>query len=262
MAEWAGSDLQGEQVVRGYAKLDYDILETPALVDLDGPPYGLYCAGLAYCARLLTDGLIPHKIARQICTRLALRSHKRCITTLLDLQLWERRDASHYVVVGWKNDQMSRSDVEAKKADGRNRTQKWRANIKTGATGDASPRHIEQEQEPEQDNREEPPSVRASRAQPIPSRFPVTPGMAAWASKHAHGIDIESETLKFVDYARTNGRLAKDWVAAWRNWMRKAVEFKKEHAPATSGRRLETRADSARRTTEALTMADPTETAF
>lgn len=34
------------------------------------------------------------------------------------------------------------------------------------------------------------------------------------------------ELQKFKDHARTKGRVAKDWDAAWRNWVRRAVEYR------------------------------------
>ena len=36
---------------------------------------------------------------------------------------------------------------------------------------------------------------------------------------------MKDETEKFIDYAKANEKKFIDWVAAWRNWMRKALEI-------------------------------------
>jgi hypothetical protein len=42
---------------------------------------------------------------------------------------------------------------------------------------------------------------------------------------------VDGETQKFLDHFAASGELKADWVAAWRNWMRRAPEF----APRRSG---------------------------
>lgn len=57
--------------------------------------------------------------------------------------------------------------------------------------------------------------------------FKVTDEMVAWARKEVPGVDGRRETEKFLDHWRSaSGATAskRDWVAAWRNWMRKAAE--------------------------------------
>jgi len=65
-------------------------------------------------------------------------------------------------------------------------------------------------------------------------RFPVTGDMAAWAKKNTptvfHTLNVETE--RFVDYWLTRNTPRADWIASWRNWMRKAEEYRapKKHA--------------------------------
>lgn len=40
-----------------------------------------------------------------------------------------------------------------------------------------------------------------------------------------NGVDAQRELERFRNHAQTNGRTAKDWQAAWRNWLLKAEEF-------------------------------------
>lgn len=61
---------------------------------------------------------------------------------------------------------------------------------------------------------------------PAPDSFEVTEPMWAWAQ--GQGVPhqrIEPETAKFLDHHKAKGSRFIDWGAAWRTWMRKAVEF-------------------------------------
>lgn len=40
-----------------------------------------------------------------------------------------------------------------------------------------------------------------------------------------NGVDAKRELERFRNHAQTNGRTAKDWQAAWRNWLLKAEEY-------------------------------------
>jgi len=57
--------------------------------------------------------------------------------------------------------------------------------------------------------------------------FQVTEDMQSWAKENKLTIDLTSQTNQFVDYHIAKGSLMKDWVAAWRTWMRKAEEWQK-----------------------------------
>lgn len=61
----------------------------------------------------------------------------------------------------------------------------------------------------------------------LPADFKVTPAMVAWAKENVPHVDGRLETQKFRDHwAAASGQQArkKDWIAAWRNWMRNADE--------------------------------------
>ena len=59
----------------------------------------------------------------------------------------------------------------------------------------------------------------------IPDDFRVTPEMVQWAKANVPHVDGRLETAKFTDHFKAasgaNAR-KKDWIAAWRNWMRTA----------------------------------------
>lgn len=65
------------------------------------------------------------------------------------------------------------------------------------------------------------------RSQPttVPDDFKVTSEMRDWATEHHPSVNLRSETGKFLDYHRSKGSLMKDWIAAWRYWLRRSAEF-------------------------------------
>jgi hypothetical protein len=74
---------------------------------------------------------------------------------------------------------------------------------------------------------EKPLKSRSKRATSVPNDFEITDDMRIWASQAGFtniGDLLVAETEKFLDYYRSRGQLMKDWVAAWRNWIRRAAE--------------------------------------
>jgi len=79
-------------------------------------------------------------------------------------------------------------------------------------------------------------SAARKRATSLPDDFAVTEQMRVWyAEKIGSAIDGLAEHEKFLDYYRANGRTHKDWPAAWRYWMRNALERAPRRRGATSG---------------------------
>lgn len=64
----------------------------------------------------------------------------------------------------------------------------------------------------------------AARKKKIPSPFLLTSEMRSWAAVSAPGVDLKTETEKFVDYWRGEAKTKADWPATWRNWIRKAQQ--------------------------------------
>lgn len=63
-------------------------------------------------------------------------------------------------------------------------------------------------------------------ATPPPEAFEITEPMWSWVRELGlPDAKIEPETAKFLDHHRSKGTSFKDWDAAWRTWMRKAVEY-------------------------------------
>lgn len=84
---------------------------------------------------------------------------------------------------------------------------------------------LETETETENSLADKPPK----RATAAPDTFPLDDDLRAWAAEHVPTVSDEMrlfrETAKFLDHHRAKGSTMKDWRAAWRNWMLRAVEY-------------------------------------
>lgn len=72
--------------------------------------------------------------------------------------------------------------------------------------------------------KEEAPRARGTR---LPDDFTVTDEMRAWAAQKAPGVDVDAATEEFADYWRAVAGakgVKLDWIATWRNDMRRKSE--------------------------------------
>jgi uncharacterized protein YdaU (DUF1376 family) len=76
------------------------------------------------------------------------------------------------------------------------------------------------DKEKEKEKKKEKPAT----AKKIDSSFSVTEEMRLWAAKEGYAGDIGKETESFVDFWLGEGVVKKDWVATWRNRIRKKIE--------------------------------------
>jgi len=78
------------------------------------------------------------------------------------------------------------------------------------------------------------PSIRKSRKQEAthcPAGFEVSADMAGWAVDiGVPAENVKPQTEKFLDHHQAKGSRFSDWNAAWRTWMRNAVEFGQRRA--------------------------------
>ena len=64
-----------------------------------------------------------------------------------------------------------------------------------------------------------------TRATALPAKFVITAEMRQWAREEVPAVDVDARLGEWMDYWRGVGRPMKDWVATWRNGMRKQQEF-------------------------------------
>jgi hypothetical protein len=63
-----------------------------------------------------------------------------------------------------------------------------------------------------------------------PDSLPITEPMLVWAKDKNHVTDVqwlERETEKCLNHFRAKGEKRADWVATWRNWIIRALEYQK-----------------------------------
>lgn len=77
-------------------------------------------------------------------------------------------------------------------------------------------------------------SSRRTRGTRIPDDFAMTPEMIAWGQEHFPSLNGEAITAEFVDYWRAvpgAKGIKLDWVATWRNQVRRAAERASHSSP-------------------------------
>lgn len=84
-----------------------------------------------------------------------------------------------------------------------------------------------------------------ARSRTVPADFEVTEGMRTWATEACPNVDIDAETALFRDHEFKDPH--GDWPAAWRKWMRRSPEFKRngtakpKYTPSLTTEELEAR---------------------
>jgi hypothetical protein len=84
-----------------------------------------------------------------------------------------------------------------------------------------------------------------SQSTKIPKHFPVTGEMKSWALEQKITVDLETETIQFVDHFTSKGEIREEWLPAWRNWMQNSKKFNTGKNQSQSNQR-QAMADSTR----------------
>lgn len=82
-----------------------------------------------------------------------------------------------------------------------------------------------------------PPKPRAVRK--CPESFELTAELIEWAGREVPSVNAHAETAKFRDH--TFKTAISDWPGAWRNWLRKAAEFRPKGGQVESFRERDSR---------------------
>lgn len=102
----------------------------------------------------------------------------------------------------------------------------------------------------------------AKRGTRIPEPFMLTNDMREWASNEVPTVDVDASTRRFVDYwrAETGAKATKlDWIATWRNWLRRDADSKKPNRLTPTERAQQTAAAGRRVAGQMITSLDPKE---
>jgi len=227
-----------------WAKLDDAILDNPKILAAGPLGFLLHVAAITWCARNLTDGLIPKvKVRTLVCldgigtseagppaveeqTFVPLDADE-IAHMLARLGLWHDRgtwwELHDYLVYN-----PSRERVLATRQSQAQRQKKYRETHSDAASnashnGAVTPAPVPVPV-PEKKNKKIGLGATRRRASVLPDDFPFTEERRKFAE--AGGVpDPGLEFAQFKDHHRAKGSLMYDWEAAWKTWCRNSVKF-------------------------------------
>ena len=192
---------------------------------------GLWVLAGSWSADHLQDGFIPDYMAARIDPDSELHAGE-----LVAAGFWsvaEKNGEQGWQFNGWDEFQPTREAVEAKREAARERMARVRGNRKNGsqevrANSEGTSQEVRLTPAhpiPSQPIQENAPRKRGTR---IPENFAIDDDMRKWlADSNLTHLDAQAITVEFVDYwvgvAGVKG-VKLDWVATWRNWIRRKAE--------------------------------------
>jgi hypothetical protein len=224
-----------------WVKVDDQFFRNPKVMSAGRDARDLYLVGLCYCAQSLTDGFIPRAALRVLGAEAEIDEAQSGADRLVKVGLWELA-AEGYMVHDYLEYQPTKERVlatrevraEAGRRGGKQKASnlldktlaKPKQNSAPYPSRTPSP-ELTNPIAPEERERSLPlsdaptpaPKRRAKRATPAPDAMPITVEMEEWAAANCPEVDLNRETRRFLDSARSKGREYADWSAAWRGWM-------------------------------------------
>lgn len=194
----------------------------------------LFCRGLAYCGGVETGGRIDKAVLPMI---VPARGQQRA-DALVREGLWLDQ-GDHYLVRSWDKWQDEHDIAAEKRRKDRERQRDHRRKSRDVSRDMSRDSHspnrdghdVDVEGDVEREEEQPATQVVAAGKQPnratrVPESWPPDPQTAdvlrAWAQEHVPAVSIRSETDNWMDWHRAKGDTARDWVASWRTWMRRA----------------------------------------
>lgn len=181
-------------------KVDDNLSTHLKVVKAGNEAMGLWVRSGSWAAQHMTDGYVPIEVVQLFGATAQLADR------LVEAGLWHTKDDG-YEFNDWLEFQPSREKVISEREAGRQRVAKARERAVESRSA-AKP---------------------ASRATRLTSDFTVTPEMRSWAATSTPHVSVDKATEQFIDYWQSKaGNATKlDWVATWRNWMRREAEWAK-----------------------------------
>lgn len=241
----------------------------PKVADISLEAVGLWALAGSWCAQYLTDGFVSDKTLNR------LSGSETLAGELFEAGLWEHARGG-WQFKDWTDYQPSKAEVEAEREAARERMKKVRAakkgtkgssEVQANNTGTFGRTSEEVRLAPPIPSLPNPPSSTkkeraATRGTRIPEPFMLTPEMRDWAETEVPEVDADRSTRKFVDYWRAESGVKAtkvDWVATWRNWLRRDAENKKPNRLTPTERARQTAAAGRRVAGMNITSLDPKE---
>lgn len=230
-------------------KVDDGFWSHPKVLGLSAQAVALWVRAGSYCANHLTDG----NVARGV---VAVLGHSESdATELVFAGLWKNTRGG-WKYNDWADYQPAREEIERQRRMKADRQKRWRESHRNQqgqfkddrSSADSVDASVDASRDAPVDTaptRPDPtrPKVlkereRKKRASPAPKDFAISDDMREWAHTKTPAIDIDHETERFLDYAKANGKTYVDWSAAWRNWMKRALDYAKPNTRPPSSTQI------------------------
>jgi len=197
-----------------WARLDDAILDNPKISAAGPLGFALHVAAITWCARNLTNGLIPK--TRAHC--LLPGEWTDIAQHLLVCELWHDCGVN-YELHDFLDFNFSREQVQKRRQSTQMRVKRHRNGVTNAAvTHLPGPVPV-----PEKKIL----AIARKRATQWPDTLHLTPERTLWA--HQLGVD-PAEWNAFRDHHQAKGSRFVDWDAAWRTWLRRAPQFGRRKA--------------------------------
>lgn len=214
-------------------KVDDGFWSHPKVLGLSDSAIALWVKAGSWCSQQLTDGFVPES-ARNLLGIREESVYGGNAAELVEADLWSEIDGG-WEFCNWSEFQPSKSAVEERreadrrrKAEAREKKRRLREESAGSPSGHVAESRAESalpdptRPDPLSSNEErETPRKRGSR---VPEDFEITNDLREWAAAETPDVDIDAKTLEWIDYwksiAGAKG-VKLDWVATWRNGMRK-----------------------------------------
>lgn len=225
-------------------KVDDGFHSHPKVVELDLATIGLWTVAGTWCTSYLTDGAITERQA------VRLGGDSAQCAALVDSGLWSRT-GDGYQFKDWADYQPLKETVEAERRAAQDRMRSVRAKKKGVRANDADgsgeqdanvqpnrdrssdevrvtpsqPIPVPIPAHPSSKDEKEPAPMRGTR---VPSDFVITDDMRSWAATEVPNVDVDKKLAEWIDFWKGvpgRGGVKIDWLATWKNGMRKQQEF-------------------------------------
>lgn len=219
---------------RLFAPFPIEMDEHPKIIVLSDAAFRAVFEATFYSRRMLSDGFLDERVV--------LRRWGQAVADELSSNdpqrpSWIRVDGG-WRIHDFEKHHPLRAEIEARRvevsekrsqAGRKGAARRWQTDGKAVAN-DSSETETETETSPSNEG-----DSSRKRAHSIPKSFSISPEMRSWAATETPLVDIDAKLPEFIDYWTGTGKVMKDWVATWRNGMRKQQGFaERDRAPRTN----------------------------
>ena len=202
----------------------------PKTLQLSPTAVALWVRAGSWSCQQLTDGVVPTY------TLPMFGADEDSAVELVGVGYWHEVDGG-YEFHDWDDYQEASEQVKERRKKNAEKMRRWReAKAEKGVRNEVSDEVTNQVTNPVSNalpdpTRPDPTSSSTKkgstrqRASTISPKFEITEAMRSWAKDNTPHVDIDAKLPEFIDYWTGTGRVMKDWVATWRNGMRKQEEF-------------------------------------